>query len=478
MPVFLKAGAIVPKAPAANNVASQPRDALTLTVAPHAAGRTVLYNDAGDGLAYRNGRFARTTVRYTEHRGARLVIGATHGSYAGQPARRGYTVQFDDVAAPHHVTVDGRSARYHYARAAHRLTVQVPPTTIRSRTVVEHDGRPLAVAAQPAVAADLTAPDGLTAGQTSTVVAKMHNRGPRAITKLSVTLPAPASWTVKPTSATKDARLAAGHTFTASYSVTPAGTARNAVLVSHTRYRNPDASTGSAPAELTVAPRPVQVTFRTRAPAGTPADATLYLPGNIDQLGPWDPGKVAMTNEGGGIWQTTVTITDGTDVQYKYTRGDWNTVENWGSIVGTVNRDVVIDGGTTGKMTVDDTSTAWSDSSVPDNHKAPQYWRDPLVVSTAPADGTSVATPAAVTVTFERDVAPTGADYSNAIVVTKNGTAVAGTTTEPTPGTLSWTPSTALPAGSYQVTVDHVQSVIGSDSVPIQKPYTFSFTVQ
>jgi hypothetical protein len=83
-----------------------------------------------------------------------------------------------------------------------------------------------------------------------------------------------------------------------------------------------------------------------------------------------------------------------------------------------------------------------------------------------------------VTVTFERDVAPTGADYSNAIVVTKNGTAVAGTTTEPTPGTLSWTPSTALPAGSYQVTVDHVQSVIGSDSVPIQKPYTFSFTVQ
>jgi hypothetical protein len=476
MPVFLKAGAIVPQARAAKNVASQSHD-LTLTVAPHAAGRTVLYDDAGEGLGYRKGQFARTAVRYSEQHGARLVIGAARGSYAGQPARRAYTVMFDDVTAPHHVTVDGRPGRYHYARSTHRLTVHVPRTGIRSRSVIEHDGRPLAPAAQPAVATTLTAPGGLTAGQTSTVVEKVHNSGPHAITHLSVKLPAPSSWTVTPASPSTDARLAAGHTFTVSYSVTPAGTARDAVLVSHARYRNPDGSVSTAPAELTVAPRPVAVTFRTRAPAGTPADATLYLPGSIDQLGPWDPAKVAMTNEGGGIWQTTVTITDGTDVQYKYTRGDWNTVENWGSIVGTVNRDVVIDGGTTGKMTVDDTSTAWSDTSIPDNHKAPEYWRDPLVVSTTPTDGASVTTPAAVTVSFERDIAPTGADYSSSVAVSQNGTAITGTTTEPSPGTLSWTPTTTLPAGTYQVTVDHVQSVIGSDSVPIQKPYTFSFTV-
>jgi hypothetical protein len=34
-----------------------------------------------------------------------------------------------------------------------------------------------------------------------------------------------------------------------------------------------------------------------------------------------------------------------------------------------------------------------------------------------------------------------------------------------------------LPAGSYQISINDVQSAIGSESVPIQKPYTFSFTV-
>jgi hypothetical protein len=294
---------------------------------------------------------------------------------------------------------------------------------------------------------------------------------------VSVTLPTPSGWTITPTTPTTTDRLAAGRDFTVSYSVTPAGTARDAVLVADTQYRNPDGSISSVPAELTVAPRPVAVTFRTRAPAGTPADATLYVPGNIPQLGPWDPGKVAMTNQGGGIWETTVTILDGTDVQYKYTRGDWNKVENWGSIVGTVNRDVVVDGGTTATMTVDDTSTAWSDPSIPDIHKAPQYWRDPLVVSTTPADGASGAAPANITVTFQRDINPVGADYSTSVTVTHSGAAVTGTTDETTPGTLTWAPSTMLPAGSYQISINDVQSAIGSESVPIQKPYTFSFTV-
>jgi hypothetical protein len=477
MPVYLKAGAIVPQALAADNVATQPKDALTLTVAPHASGSTTIYDDAGEGLAYRQGAFARTPVTYTENDGARLVIDSAQGSYAGQPARRSYTVVFDDVNLPRHVTVDGAPASYDYSGATHRLTVHVAATGIRSRIVVAHDARPLTVAPQPAVAVSLTAPDGLTAGQTSLVLATVHNSGPGAVTDVSMTLPTPSGWTITPTTPTTTNRLAAGRDFTVSYSVTPAGTARDAVLVADTQYRNPDGSISSVPAELTVAPRPVAVTFRTRAPAGTPADATLYVPGSIPQLGPWDPGKVAMTNVGGGIWETTVTILDGTDVQYKYTRGDWNKVENWGSIVGTVNRDVVVDGGTTATMTVDDTSTAWSDPSIPDIHKAPQYWRDPLVVSTTPADGASGAAPADIAVNFQRDINPVGADYSTSVNVTLGGSAVGGTTAETTPGTLTWTPAATLTAGTYQVSINDVQSAIGSESVPIQKPYTFAFTV-
>jgi hypothetical protein len=53
---------------------------------------------------------------------------------------------------------------------------------------------------------------------------------------------------------------------------------------------------------------------------------------------------------------------------------------------------------------------------------------------------------------------------------------VPGTVTEPAPGTLVWTPSEALPPGTYGGAVGHVSST-GAASVPIDKPYTFTFTV-
>jgi hypothetical protein len=285
---------------------------------------------------------------------------------------------------------------------------------------------------------------------------------------VSATVQAPDGWVVTPTTPTTTASLAAGASFTVTYNVTPTGASpRSASVIARVAYRNPDGSAATAPATLTVPIKPVAVTFRVLAPPGTPADATLYLPGSIDQLGPWAPGKVAMTNKGNGIWEATVSILDGTDVQYKYTRGTWDTVEEWGSITGTNNRSMTVDGGITQTMLVDDTSTAWG--TTPDTHLAVQYWRDPLVVSTA-------ATSSAVTVKFERDVQPTGTGYAGAVTVTGPSGAVTGTVAETDPGTLVFTPSSALPAGTYTGTVSQVTSAV-SDGVPIQKPYTFTFTI-
>jgi hypothetical protein len=277
---------------------------------------------------------------------------------------------------------------------------------------------------------------------------------------------------ITPRSATTAASLAAGATFTVTYDVTPAGASpRTANVIARVAYRNPDGAATSVPAALTVPIRPVTVTFRVLAPPGTPPDATLYLPGNIDPLGPWDPGKLAMTNHGNGIWEATITVLDGTDIQYKYTRGTWEKVEDWGSIVGTTNRDVVVDGGITQTMLVDDTSTQWGVPGVPDDHLAIQYWRDPLVVSTA-------TTASAVTVRFQRDVEPTtpATDFTGTVEISSLFGTVPGTVTEPAPGTLVWTPSEALPPGTYGGAVGHVSST-GAASVPIDKPYTFTFTV-
>lgn len=120
-------------------------------------------------------------------------------------------------------------------------------------------------------------------------------------------------------------------------------------------------------------PQPVRVTWRVRVPANTPAGDTIYLPGSLPELGPWDPGKVAMTEVEPGIWETTLSVLEGTVVQYKYTRGSWEKVEYWGEITGTTNRSVAITYGTTGTQVVDDTSL---DPDTPDAHEAVRAWID------------------------------------------------------------------------------------------------------
>jgi len=480
MPVYVRAGGIVAQAATASpaaNVANQSRDRLTLTVYPHASGATSVYDDAGEGLGYQTGQFARIPVRYDEGRLSTLTVGPVAGSYPGAPATRRYTAVFADVSRPHIVLAAGRPASWTYDTAQHKLTVDLPATAGGRAVTVVEDGTPLTVAAQPAVDLSFTAPDGLQSGATSTLVTTARNTGPGAITGLSASVAAPAGWVVTPRTPTTATSLAAGATFTVTYDATPTGASpRTANVVARLAYTNPDRTRTTVPASLTVPVRPVAVTFRVLAPPGTPPDATLYVPGNIDQLGPWDPAKQAMVNRGNGIWEATVSVLDGTDIQYKYTRGSWETVEDWGSITGTNNRSVTVDGGITQKMLVDDTATSWGAPGVPDTHLAIQYWRDPLVVSTAPAGGGSGPAPAAVTMKFERDIQPTGADYTGSVTVTGPAGGVAGSAAETDPGTLVWTPAAALGAGSYSVSVSGVSST-GPGGVPIRQPYTFSFTV-
>ena len=476
MPVYVRAGGIVAQDNGQVNVANQDRSRLTLTAYPHASGSTSVYEDAGDSLGYRTGQSARIPVRYDEGRLSALTVGPVTGSYPGAPATRHYTVAFADVSRPHVVTAGGRPAPWTYDAAKHLLTVTVPATASNRAVTVVHDGSPLTIAQQPAVDVAFTAPDGLQSGATSTLVTTAHNNGPGTVTEVAATVAAPAGWVITPRGATTAASLAAGATFTATYDVTPTGTSpRTANVTAHVAYKNPDGTAVSAPASLSVPVRPVAVTFRVLAPPGTPPDATLYVPGSIAQLGPWDPAKQAMTYQGNGVWEATVSILDGTDLQYKYTRGTWETVEDWGSITGTNNRSVTVDGGITHTMLVDDTATQWGQPGVPDTHQAIQYWRDPLVVSTTPAGGSTSPAPGTVTVKFERDVQPSGADYSGSVTVAGPSGAVPGAVAEPVPGTLVWTPAAALPPGAYTVTVAQVSST-GDAGVPIAKPYTFTFT--
>jgi len=86
MPVFVRAGAIVPMQPEVPTTAVGSPPKVILTVFP-GRGRATLYDDAGDGL---DARHATTTIRQAR---GKLVIGAMKGSYAGRPSRRSWEIR-------------------------------------------------------------------------------------------------------------------------------------------------------------------------------------------------------------------------------------------------------------------------------------------------------------------------------------------------------------------------------------------------
>jgi hypothetical protein len=181
-----------------------------------------------------------------------------------------------------------------------------------------------------------------------------------------------------------------------------------------------------------------------------------------------------MTQTAPGIWEITLPIPDGTPIQYKYTRGTYDYVEEWGTITGFTNRVASVQANGPNELTqlFDDTS----DVNADDNHKAVQNWRDGLVTAAS-----SSAT--ALTFTFNWEVMSDsggGADFSNTIaVVNSSNVAVPGTIThDATAHTLTFTPAASFSAGSYTATVDHVIPLTQqNDGIKIRTPYVLNFTI-
>lgn len=231
----------------------------------------------------------------------------------------------------------------------------------------------------------------------------------------------------------------------------------------------------------TAEPKIVQVTFRVRVPVETPPDDKVYIAGDHPLFGPWNPGKQVLTKTADPrVWEVTVPIQDGLTIPYKYTRGAWEMVENWGVLRGTENRSVTINYGTTGTQLVDNTAEGWSGDNEPDRTKAVQFWRDPLVSATLPANGATVTNPSQVlTVTFSRDIlAPADGNITGTVAVkAANGQNISGTVALVTSAdSVVFTPSAGWTNGVYTATVSGIRSDL-ADSVAMQKPYVFTFTV-
>ncbi len=70
-----------------------------------------------------------------------------------------------------------------------------------------------------------------------------------------------------------------------------------------------------------------QVTFSVTVPADTPVDATVWISGNLPELGAWSGAGLALTKGTDGKHAVAVPLSPGAALQFKFTLGGWSTVE-------------------------------------------------------------------------------------------------------------------------------------------------------
>ena len=109
MPVFVRAGSILPMAPTMEYTDQKPVDPLTLDVwsGPKDADFK-LYEDDGTSIKYRNGEFAWTSFRFLSGIDGKykFVMGPAQGKFKGQLARRKYLIRVHGLFKPESISLN------------------------------------------------------------------------------------------------------------------------------------------------------------------------------------------------------------------------------------------------------------------------------------------------------------------------------------------------------------------------------------
>ena len=123
MPLFVKAGAIVPMGPVRQHVDDLPDAPVTVTVYTGASGQFSLYEDDGRSEQYRGGAFARIPMRYDDATGT-LSLGAREGKgFKGMATSRTINVRWITPGKP---VTDSDTADATVTYAGKAITVQRP----------------------------------------------------------------------------------------------------------------------------------------------------------------------------------------------------------------------------------------------------------------------------------------------------------------------------------------------------------------
>ena len=148
MPVFVRAGSVIPEQTPMAYSNQRPLDTLIVRVYGSKPGSFNLYEDDGISLNYKKGQFARTPIRFSKKKGGstyQLTIGPTLGRYAGQVKERAYIVRIQGIQKPQSVDINhqpvvknaGSGTGWFWDARRSLVTINVPLKSIRDTVQVE-----------------------------------------------------------------------------------------------------------------------------------------------------------------------------------------------------------------------------------------------------------------------------------------------------------------------------------------------------
>jgi alpha-D-xyloside xylohydrolase len=114
LPLYVRAGSILPLGPVRQHVQDLPDAPLELHVYTGQDGSFELYEDEGDQYNYERGEFSTILIRWNDAR-RRLAFGMRAGQYAGMKVERNFEIVLhDEESHSHGVSQAGQSqtARY------------------------------------------------------------------------------------------------------------------------------------------------------------------------------------------------------------------------------------------------------------------------------------------------------------------------------------------------------------------------------
>lgn len=113
IPLFAKAGSIIPMQPRMNNTKEKPVDPLILNIIPGESGNVSVYEDAGNDDNYLKGEYAFTNVSWKKEGNKSIVtVEPVQGSYSGMLEERAYEIRMHLTFPPNEVKINGKIVSY------------------------------------------------------------------------------------------------------------------------------------------------------------------------------------------------------------------------------------------------------------------------------------------------------------------------------------------------------------------------------